>query len=90
MPVEKPDVVDFVVQHPKTQAVMLVMVETRDWTTSILSPLGLSRSEEEASQVLRQPQIEAPQGFLKAIRTHIPESSLASTAKTVKKMPTFG
>jgi hypothetical protein len=34
MPVEKAGVVDFVVEHPKTEDVMLVMVETRDWKTT--------------------------------------------------------
>jgi hypothetical protein len=31
MPIEKPDVVDFVAQNPKTRDVLLVMIETRDW-----------------------------------------------------------
>jgi hypothetical protein len=34
MPVERPDVVDLLVTNPKTREVMLIMVETRDWTTT--------------------------------------------------------
>lgn len=40
MPVEVPDVIDFVVQHAENREVALVMVETRDWNSS---PVALSQ-----------------------------------------------
>jgi len=34
MPVEKPDVIDLMTTHPKTNVLALVMVETRDWIST--------------------------------------------------------
>jgi len=34
MPVEKPDVIDLMTVHPKTNVLALVMVETRDWIST--------------------------------------------------------
>jgi uncharacterized protein YtpQ (UPF0354 family) len=46
MPVEKPDVVDFVAHNPSTNEVVLVMVETRDWSQV---PEGLPQLEAKFS-----------------------------------------
>jgi len=52
MPVEKPDVVDFMTVHPKTREVVLAMVETRDWKSTPEALPQLEAKLEGYSQII--------------------------------------